>query len=243
MREAISPHVRLIATLQFLATGSFQDLKFSMRVSPQKLGEIIMETSVAIRKALQTFIQVSILQLFDKTIGCGNKSRIISNWQFPNCLGAVDGKHIQIKNPANSGSHYFNYKGTCSVVMMVIVDANYEVSLADVGTNGRISDGGVIKKTAFYESQKWKLNIPLPKHLPGSNKTSPNVFVGDEAFKLQDNFMKPYSFHERRIFNRRLSRGRSVVEFFLEFLFQDLQYLKNPSICRQLRSIFCEKWI
>lgn len=61
LREAISPRVRLIATLRFLATGrSFEDLKFSMRVSPQALGKIIIETCVAIRKSLQNCIQVSI---------------------------------------------------------------------------------------------------------------------------------------------------------------------------------------
>lgn len=50
------------------------------------------------------------------------------------------------KKRANFGSRYFSYKRTFSVVLMVIVNANNEVLLADVGTNGIISDGGVIKK-------------------------------------------------------------------------------------------------
>lgn len=61
MRDAISSHVRLIATLRFLATGrSYEDLKFSMRVSPQALGDIIIETCVAIQKALKDYIRVSV---------------------------------------------------------------------------------------------------------------------------------------------------------------------------------------
>lgn len=138
-------------------------------------------------------------------------------WNFHNCIGSVDGKHILIKKPPNSGSYYYNYKSTFSIVLMAIVNAKYQFIMVDVGANGRISDGGVLKNTIFWQKlSQNQLNIPNARELPGSNKTFPYVFVGDEAFQLQPNFMKPYNravlTDEKRIFNYRLSRARRIVE-------------------------------
>jgi hypothetical protein len=75
----------------------------------------------------------------------------------------------------------------------------------------------VIRNTTFYELlNKNELNIPTPSQLPHSDKTVPYVFIGDEAFQLLDNLMKPYSQSvlntERRIYNYRHSRARRIVE-------------------------------
>lgn len=138
-------------------------------------------------------------------------------WNFPNCLGSVDGKHILITKPNNSGSYYYNYKGTFSIVLMAIVNAKYQFIMIDVGANGRVSDGGVMKNTVFWTKlSENQLNIPNPRKLPGTEKQYPYVFIGDEAFQLHRNFMKPHNranlTDEKRIFNYRLSRARRIVE-------------------------------
>lgn len=45
-------------------------------------------------------------------------------WHFPNCIGVIDGKHISIQCPINSGSTYYNYNGSHSVVLLALVDAD-----------------------------------------------------------------------------------------------------------------------
>jgi len=89
--------------------------------------------------------------------------------------------------------------------------------MVDVGANGRVSDGGVFSNTKFYELLvEKKLNIPEADKLPNSEIKQPYVLVGDEAFPLMDNLMKPFSRknlnEEQAIFNYRLSRARRIVE-------------------------------
>ena len=52
-----------------------------------------------------------------------------------------------IKPPPNSES-YFNHKHSFSIVLAVI-DADYKFIYIDVGCNGRVADGGVLKNSTL----------------------------------------------------------------------------------------------
>jgi len=139
-------------------------------------------------------------------------------WQYPNCIGALDGKHVQILPPANCGSLYYNYKQFNSIVLMAMADANYKFVFVDAGSYGRISDGGVFNSCSLSAALTGDnvLNIPADSKLPESDMACPYVIVADDAFAMRRHLMKPFCArnltNEQRIFNYRLSRARRVVE-------------------------------
>jgi len=155
-------------------------------------------------------------------------------WNFPHCIGSMDGKHITLQCPIKSGSDYYNYKSFFSIVLFALVDADYNFIYANVGCQGRISDGGVFKNCELNKQIENKsLRIPQPSPLPQRNMNVPYVIVADEAFPLTENIMKPFSgIHatgsKERIFNYRLSRCRRVVENVFGIASSVFRVLRKP---------------
>jgi len=157
-----------------------------------------------------------------------------SLWNFPHCIGAIDGKHIVIQCPTYSASEFYNYKGTFSVILLALVDANYCFTFVDIGCQGRISDGGVFRNSSLFKKLDQKLlNLPPDARLPFQEKSLPFVFVADDAFPLTINIMKPYrgvynKGTNQRIFNYRLSRSRRVVENVFGIMSSVFRVLRKP---------------
>jgi hypothetical protein len=124
-----------------------------------------------------------------------------------------------IKKPANSGSSFFNYKQTLSVVLMATVNAACKFITIDVGSMGRFSDGNIFSSSVLAKKlNKRTLQFPPPALLPNFEQPLTYVSVGDEAFPLSDNLTRPYPEksvtrnYGNKVFNYRLSRARQPVE-------------------------------
>ncbi|GFW95269.1 DDE Tnp4 domain-containing protein [Trichonephila clavipes] len=87
-----------------------------------------------------------------------------------------------------------------------MVDADYCFTYVDVGGNGRANDSAVFRNSS--------LNIAMENKAIGFPED--HVIIGDDAFPLRPDLMKPFSKHglsdEEKIFNYRTSRARRVSE-------------------------------
>ena len=124
---------------------------------------------------------------------------------------------MAIKKPPNSGTHYYNYKGFFSIVLLGLVDGNYKFLWADVGSPGSLSDCAVFNDGDLEPALRNNtLGLPPPDALPNDNRDTPYFLVGDDAFPLRRWMMKPFSHRylsrEELIFNYRTSRARRVSE-------------------------------
>lgn len=140
-----------------------------------------------------------------------------ARWDFPNCCGAVDGKHIVIECPPNAGSLFYNYKKQHSIVLMAICDAHYNFLAVDIGAYGGNSDGSVFSSSEFGKMLlSGELGLPPPTMLPNSTTECPHFIVGDAAFPLKTNLMRPFPGKKlpelQANFNKRQSRARCPIE-------------------------------
>lgn len=175
-----------------MATGeSYRSLAFNFRISHCEISNIVKDVLRALCENLMPVLLPPPTENDFKT----RASEFWERWNFPNCVGAIDGKHVRVMSPDKTGSLYFNYKSYFSIVLLAIVDAKSKFLAIDVGSYGKEGDSGIFTKSVMGQ-QIYTEQFGLPAEniqLPGSNKCLPYVIVGDEAFRLHKRIMKPFN--------------------------------------------------
>lgn len=133
---------------------------YLFKISKQR---IVPEVCIALVNALCDYVKT--LTSAEEWVTFADEYR--SKWQFDQCLGALDGRHIELQSPVHSGTNFFNYKEYCSIVYMGLVDTNYSFLYFDMGCQARISDEGVFKNCELWKKlEQNNPGLPANKALP-----------------------------------------------------------------------------
>ena len=213
MRNAISAHARLCMTLRFLASGaSYKELMYAFRMSVSSISQIVPHVCNTLYDVLkEDYLSPPKNEEQWKKL----PEDFALKWQFPHAVGAIDGKHINVRAPPNSATEYFNYKKYFSIVLLAVADANAKFIAFDLGSPGSQSDGGIFKDGSLGRLCKTSF-FPAPSKLGQRVTLIPYFLLGDDAFALDINLMKPFphrtAIGDEKVFNYRLSRARRIVE-------------------------------
>ena len=240
-RKALEPGLKLAITLRHLASGDkYPTLQYDFRVARNTISTIIPDVCQAVVEEYK-----------DEVISCPttpDEWRVIAEefqrkWNVSHACGALDGKHVAMRCPPNTGSLFHNNKGFFSLVLLALVDADYKFLWMDIGGYGSMSDAQIFNESELKEClEDGTIGFPDPDPdpLPNDDQNMP-YFILDDAFGLRTYLMKPYSQRgltkEQLITNYRISRGRRVVENAFGILAQRWQLLltslmQQPDVVR-----------
>lgn len=193
----------------------FRQLAFSFRISKSRIAVIVIEVCQAIwKKLLMTHMAPPTTEDFINIA-----KTFWEKWQFPNCVGCLDLKHVRIRCPPKSGSMYYCHHSFYSIGLLTLTDANGKFIMVNIGSYGKENDAGVFAGCSLRQGiDTGDIRLPSEKDLPGTSTKVPFVILGDEAFPLLPYLMRPFprsaleENDENSIFNYRLSRARMIVE-------------------------------
>ncbi|XP_014227496.1 protein ANTAGONIST OF LIKE HETEROCHROMATIN PROTEIN 1-like [Trichogramma pretiosum] len=154
-------------------------------------------------------------------------------WDVPHCVASIDVCHIRIKKPPKSSSNYFNYKKFFSTPLQALVDVDCKFISVDIGGYGHQHDAATFRASSLYRAfTSGRLKFPDDDFFPGSQVIAPYFIIGDGAYPLSRNLVKPHRGNElsaeERFFNERVSRARMTVERAFALLKQKWRIFYKP---------------
>lgn len=174
--KAVSVMDKILVTLRFYATGSFQQvLADHINISQPTVSRIIAIVSRSLASLRPEFIRMPTTEEERRRI----KLQFYSIRQFPCVLGAIDCTHIRIQSPGGFNAElYRNRKGWFSYNVQCVCDAN--LKFLDIIARW---PGSVHDSTIFNDSH---LKVDFEENrYPGS------LLLGDAGYALKSYLYTP----------------------------------------------------
>ena len=120
-------------------------------------------------------------------------------WNFPQCLGAIDGTHIPIKAPLVHHADYYNRKCFHSVILQGVCGSQCCFTDVFAGWPGRAHDSRVFGRSQIGNLITEGRLIPDDSNLRRviDNHVIEPFLIGDPAYPISEHLMKNYQFSAR----------------------------------------------